>query len=104
MTRLRQMMLDELERRNYAQNTKRAYLHAVADFARHFPFLAPSPRTPRRRSLDGIRIWAATSSLRCPLRNCTMGIPCSATNRSMLWTKARVIGSTALVEATFAFF
>lgn len=36
MTRLRQMMLDELERRNYTQNTRRAYLHVVADFARHF--------------------------------------------------------------------
>ncbi len=49
MTRLRQMMLDELERRNYTQNTKRAYLHAVADFARHFRC------SPEQLGLDHIR-------------------------------------------------
>ena len=49
MTRLREMMLDELERRNYTQNTKRAYLHAVADFARHFD------RSPEQLGLDHIR-------------------------------------------------
>jgi integrase/recombinase XerD len=49
MTRLRQMMLDELERRNYTQNTKRAYLHAVADFARHFR------RSPEQLGLDHVR-------------------------------------------------
>jgi integrase/recombinase XerD len=32
----RLMMLDELERRNYSQNTQRLYLYAVAEFARHF--------------------------------------------------------------------
>ena len=36
MTHLRQMMLDELQRRNYAQNTVRAYIHAVEDFAKYF--------------------------------------------------------------------
>jgi hypothetical protein len=36
MTRLRQMMLEELERRNYAQGTTRCYLRAVTDFARYF--------------------------------------------------------------------
>ena len=29
-------MLDELQRRNYAQNTVRAYIHAVEDFAKYF--------------------------------------------------------------------
>ena len=29
MTHLRQMMLDELQRRNYSQNTVRSYIHAV---------------------------------------------------------------------------
>ena len=36
MTHLRQLMLDELERRNYSPNTVRSYLHAVEEFARHF--------------------------------------------------------------------
>jgi site-specific recombinase XerD len=49
MTRLRQIMLDELERRNYSQNTKRAYLQAVADFARHFQ------RSPDQLGLDHVR-------------------------------------------------
>ena len=36
MTHLRKMMLDELQRRNYAQNTVRAYIHAVEEFAAYF--------------------------------------------------------------------
>lgn len=36
MTRLRKLMLDELQRRNYAQNTVRSYIKAVEDFAQYF--------------------------------------------------------------------
>jgi integrase/recombinase XerD len=36
VTRLKKMMLEELQLRNYAQNTVRHYLRAVKDFARHF--------------------------------------------------------------------
>lgn len=36
MTHLRKMMLEELQRRNYAQSTVRTYVKAVADFAKHF--------------------------------------------------------------------
>ena len=36
MTRLRQLMLEELERRNYSPETTRSYLREVADFARYF--------------------------------------------------------------------
>ena len=33
MTHLRKMMLDELQRRNYAKNTADAYILALLDFA-----------------------------------------------------------------------
>jgi integrase/recombinase XerD len=49
MTRLRKMMLDELERRNYSQTTRRAYLLGVEQFAKHFR------RSPDRLGLDHIR-------------------------------------------------
>src|SRR5258705_8056917 len=42
-------MLDELQRRNYAQNTVRAYIHAVEDFARYFH------RSPDRLGPEHIR-------------------------------------------------
>ncbi|WP_157467120.1 hypothetical protein [Edaphobacter aggregans] len=40
MTHLRQKMLDELQRRNYSQNTVYTYLHAVEDFFQVFSPLA----------------------------------------------------------------
>src|SRR5207244_9097544 len=33
---LRKIMLEELQRRNYAQHTTRSYIRTVEDFARHF--------------------------------------------------------------------
>jgi hypothetical protein len=36
MTHLRKMMLEELERRNYAQTTMDCYIQTIEDFARHF--------------------------------------------------------------------
>jgi integrase/recombinase XerD len=53
MTRLRKMMLDELERRNYSQNTRRIYLYAVTEFARHFH------RWPDQLGLDDVRVYQA---------------------------------------------
>jgi integrase/recombinase XerD len=49
VTRLRKMMLDELERRNYTQTTRRAYLLAVEQFAKHFH------RSPDQLGLEHIR-------------------------------------------------
>jgi integrase/recombinase XerD len=53
VTRLRKMMLDELERRNYTQTTRRAYLMGVEQFARHFH------RSPDQLGLDQIRDYQA---------------------------------------------
>jgi Phage integrase, N-terminal SAM-like domain len=36
VTHLRQAMLDELQRRNYAKTTVQYYIQAVEGFARHF--------------------------------------------------------------------
>ena len=36
MTRLRQIMLEELRRRNYAESTIHIYIHTVEHFSRHF--------------------------------------------------------------------
>ena len=36
MTHLRKMMLEELQRRNYAETTIECYLRTVEDFSRHF--------------------------------------------------------------------
>src|SRR5271163_4815273 len=51
MTHLRQLMLEELQRRNYAQSTVGSYLHAVEDFARYFH------RSPDRLRPDHIRAY-----------------------------------------------
>ena len=54
MTRLRKLMLDELQRRNYAQNTVRAYIHAIEDFAKYFH------RSPDRLGLPNLVAYAKT--------------------------------------------
>jgi site-specific recombinase XerD len=53
MTRLRKMMLDELERRNYSQTTRKAYLLGVEQFAKHFDC------SPDRLGLNHIRDYQA---------------------------------------------
>ena len=53
MTHLRKMMLEELERRNYAQSTIHSYLRAVAEFSLHFH------RPPNQLGSDHIRHYQA---------------------------------------------
>ena len=53
MTRLRKSMLDELERRNYSQNTRRIYIRTVQDFACYFH------RSPDQLGLQHIRDYQA---------------------------------------------
>ena len=36
MTHLHKLMLEELQRLNYSDETIRSYIHSVEDFARHF--------------------------------------------------------------------
>ena len=49
MTHLRQIMLEELERRNYAPGTIRVYIRTVEHFAPHFRC------SPDKLGLDHIR-------------------------------------------------
>jgi integrase/recombinase XerD len=53
VTHLRKMMLEELQRRHYAQSTTRCYIRAVEDFARRFH------RSPDRLGLRHIREYQA---------------------------------------------
>jgi integrase/recombinase XerD len=53
VTHLRSMMLDELQRRNYAQNTVRTYLKIIERFAKHFG------RSPERLGPEQIRQYQA---------------------------------------------
>ncbi len=53
MTHLRKMMLEELERRNFSENTKECYIRAVEEFARYFN------RPPDQLGPDHIREFQA---------------------------------------------
>ncbi len=53
MTRLRKMMLEELQRRNYSAITTRNYLRVVADFAKHFG------KPPDKLGLNELRTYQA---------------------------------------------
>jgi integrase/recombinase XerD len=69
MTRLRKMMLEELQRRNYSQDTTRHYIRTVEDFARRFK-CPPDRLGPRH-----IREYQAELFQKCKLS------PGTVTNR-----------------------
>ena len=54
MTRLRKMMLEELERRNYCEINTRKYLKVVSDFAKHF---GKSPDKPGANELRSYQAY-----------------------------------------------
>jgi site-specific recombinase XerD len=74
MTQLRQRMLEELQRRNYATGTIRLYLQHVAAFAQHFH------RSPDQLGAEHIRqyqlflirekklAWSSYNQIVCALR------------------------------------
>jgi integrase/recombinase XerD len=59
VTRLRKMMLEELQRRNYSEITTRKYLQYVTAFARHF---GKSPISWGRMSCEAIKPTCSKSA------------------------------------------
>jgi len=84
MTPLRQRMLEDMQLRNYSAHTMRAYLHCVADFAKHFR-TSPAhlgPEQVRAYQLflvqDKQRSWPTVVQTVCALRffyRVTLGRP-----------------------------
>ena len=72
MTHLRKMMLEELQRRNYAQNTIDRYIYAVEDFSRHFK------RSPDRLGPRHIREYQAELFQKRKLSSGTVAIRLAA--------------------------
>ena len=58
MTRLRKMMLEELQRRNYSAITTRNYLRVVSEFAKHFG------KSPDKLGPNELRTYQAYSAQR----------------------------------------
>ncbi len=54
MTRLRQLMIEELQRRNFAETTIRSYVHGVEHFSQYFH------RRPDQLGPEHIRQYQAT--------------------------------------------
>ena len=61
MTRLRKMMLEELQRRNYSACTTRNYLRVVSDFAKYFG------KSPDKLGPDELRTYQAYLLTECKL-------------------------------------
>jgi hypothetical protein len=55
MTRLRKMVLDELERRNYSKATAHAYVGAIGRFAKYFH------RSPDQLGCEHVREYIVAS-------------------------------------------
>ena len=84
MTPLRQRMLEDMQLRNFSEHTMRAYLHCVADFARHFrtspEHLGPEQVRTYQLFLvqDQQRSWPTVVQTVCALRffyRVTLGRP-----------------------------
>jgi hypothetical protein len=66
VTLLKKMMLEEVQLRNYAQNTIRHYLRAVEDFARHFKFCLLIPENLSTSSMES-RVIGHVAYIRLPV-------------------------------------
>ena len=60
MTRLRKMVLEELQRRNYSKSTARAYLRVIRDFAGYFH---SSPDKLGRNTFESFRHTSSVTGI-----------------------------------------
>jgi integrase/recombinase XerD len=75
MTRLRKMMLEELQRRNFSEDTIRHYIRTVEDFARHFN-RPPDRLGPRHIREYQAQLFQKRKRVSCrltPRRACILG-------------------------------
>ena len=82
MTRLRKMMLEELQRRNFSEDTIRHYIRTVEDFARHFN------HPPDRLGPRHIREYQAQLFQKRKCRPCCVVLTMSAWSAASPWTQA----------------
>ena len=64
MTHCRRIMLEELQRRNFAPTTISTYLHAVEQFARHFKCRPDRLNHTHLRSVSGVPAARAEAASR----------------------------------------
>ena len=69
MTRLRKMMLEELERRNYSQSTIADYIRAVEDFATLLPSSSGPVGSRAHPRIPSLFVPRTEAGLRAPLTN-----------------------------------
>ena len=69
MTRLRKMMLEELQRRNYSEMTTRKYLQVVSDFCQAFRQVPRQARPQRTSNLSSLSAQRADTRHRSELRS-----------------------------------
>jgi hypothetical protein len=67
VNRLRQLMLEELQRRNFADTTIRTYLHGVAHFSRYFR-RPPDQESLKKRGVADLILLPGAGQLEIRLR------------------------------------
>ncbi len=86
MTQLRQIMLEELERRNYAQSTIHTYIRTVEHYSRYFH------RSPDQLGLEHIREYQAAMFRTWKLAPNTVAQRLAAL-RSSIFRRSSVVGA-----------
>ena len=76
MPPLRQRLLEDLQLRNYSAHTMRAYLHCVADFAKHFG-TSPEHLGPEQVRTYHNSFWARRNRLPGP-PSCKLCVLCGS--------------------------